>query len=413
MKLLVVTQYFWPENFRLNDLVAEMVRRGHEVTVLTGVPNYPEGIVTPRYLANPRAFQEYEGARVVRVPMAARGKGTLRLLWNYLTFAVSASFFGPWKLRGENFDAIFVYQLSPVTSALPGVMLRWIKRAPLAMWVLDLWPETLAAVGVVRSPKVLVLVGRLVSFIYRRCDLILSQSRSFVPLIQARSGRRMRVEYFPSWAESIFEGERAMPALEVPAAPGVFSVIFAGNIGESQDFPAILAAAEILREQNIRWLIVGDGRAAVWVAEEVTRRGLSGKVLMLGRHPLEKMPAFFLHAHALLVSLRDEPIFAMTIPGKMQTYLATGIPVVAMLNGEGAQVVADSGAGFACAAGDARQLAQAVLDLSRMSAEQRVEMGARGMTVYRREFERGKLMDQLEQELVALQVSRRTEMVEK
>jgi glycosyltransferase involved in cell wall biosynthesis len=405
MKLLVVTQYFWPENFRINDLVAEMVRRGHKVTVLTGIPNYPEGKVDLKFRDNPAAFSEYAGARVVRVPMAARGSGTLPLLWNYITFLLSASIAGPWKLRGERYDVLFVCQFSPVTSALPGVLLRWLKRIPMAMWVLDLWPETLAAVGVVRSKRVLAVVGLFVSFIYRQCDLILAQSRSFVPVIQTQAGQPKRVKYFPSWAEAIFDSEAIDAAPEVPAAPKSFSVMFAGNIGDAQDFPTILNAAEILRDQDIRWLIVGDGRAAAWVAEEVKRRQLSDRVLLLGRYPLSRMPAFFRHADALLVSLKDEPIFALTIPGKMQTYLATGIPLLAMLNGEGAQVVAESGAGLASPSGNADQLAQSVLVLSRMSTEQLAEMGTRGLVTYKREFERGKLMDWLENELIGLSSS--------
>lgn len=397
MRLLVVSQYFWPENFRINDLVAEMVRRGHEVTVLTGIPNYPEGWVNSDFRADPQRFSEWSGARIVRVPILVRGQGALRLLLNYLSFVLCASIFGVWKLRGQSYDAIFAYQLSPVTSVLPAVVLRAIKRAPMAMWVLDLWPETLSAVGVVRSKRILTIVERLVSFIYRRCDLILAQSNSFVSAIKLRAGTDRRVEYFPSWAESIFHSGEIEPAPEVPVTSGSFNVMFAGNIGDAQDFPSILKAAEILREQSeIRWLIVGDGRAAAWVATEIERRDLTGKVIMLGRFPLERMPAFFQHADTLLVALKDEPIFALTIPGKVQSYLATGIPVVAMLNGEGAKVISESGAGLVCAAGDADGLARSVLALSRMSPEHRKEMGFRAKRTYLHEFEREALMDRLE-----------------
>lgn len=408
MRLLVVSQYFWPENFRINDLVAEMVRRGHEVTVLTGRPNYPDGQIFPQYRAAPEAFAVYQGATVVRVPMLARGRGAARLLLNYLSFAVSASFVGLWKLRGRPFDAILVYEPSPVTVGIPAVVLRATKRAPLAFWVLDLWPETLTAIGVVRSRRVLGSVGRLVRFIYQRCDLILAQSKSFVPAIRKYAGADRWVEYFPSWAESIFGASTAAPAPEVPRLEGAFNVMFAGNIGEAQDFPAVLAAAERLRERaSIRWLIVGDGRAATWVADEIKARGLSDAVLMLGRHPVERMPAFFRHADALLVSLKDEPIFAMTIPGKLQSYLAAGVPVVAMLNGEGAALVRDSGAGLACAAGDSSGLAEAVLKLADLSPSERAAMGQRGVALYAREFERGLLMDRLESWLGSLMCGRR------
>ncbi|MFY9327448.1 MAG: glycosyltransferase family 4 protein, partial [Georgfuchsia sp.] len=235
-------------------------------------------------------------------------------------------------------------------------------------------------------------------FIYRRCDLILAQSKSFMPQIQMYAGDNNRVVYFPSWAESVFDTQNAIPADEVPLKPGNFNVMFAGNIGDAQDFPAILAAAERLKAHaHIRWLIVGDGRMAHWVADEVKRRSLQDCVLMLGRHPVERMPSFFKHAHALLVSLKDEAIFSMTIPGKLQTYLAAGIPVVAMLNGEGAEVVKSSRSGLTCAAGDHCGLADAVLKLSQMTNDERETMGRNGVDVSALEFNRDTLIDRLEE----------------
>lgn len=397
MQLLVVTQYFWPENFRVNDLVEELVQRGHEVTVLTGVPNYPDGKVFDDFVKDPQLYARYAGAEVVRVPMLPRGRGGLRLMMNYITFAASASILGAWKLRGRHFDAIFAYEPSPITVGLPAAMLRRFKCAPLVFWVLDLWPETLQAIGVVKSRVVLRAVGKLVTFIYNRCDVVLAQSKSFIPQIRKYAAAHARVEYFPSWAETVFEAEPATPASEVPVQPDAFNVMFAGNIGDAQDFPAILDAAEALKaRENIRWLIVGDGRASAWVSEEICRRGLQRCVLMLGRHPLQRMPSLFAHAQALLVSLKDEPIFSMTIPGKLQAYLAAGIPVLAMLNGEGAELVRRAGAGLTCAAGDHAGLASAVLQLSRMSFEERSAMGNRGRAVCAEEFDRATLIQRLE-----------------
>ncbi|ART56097.1 glycosyltransferase WbuB [Acidovorax carolinensis] len=405
MRLLVVSQYFWPENFRINDLVAELVRRGHHVTVLTGIPNYPDGKVFKQFLDDPDLFSIYEGVEVIRVPMTPRGQGGLRLMLNYLTFAISASFVGVWKLRGRHFDAIFTYQVSPVTVGLPAALMHAVKRAPMALWVLDLWPETLQAVGAVRHLTVLKAVGKLVSFIYKRCDLILTQSKSFIPQIQKLAGSSVRVLYFPSWAEKVFQGSEVAPASEIPLMFGSFNVMFAGNIGEAQDFPAILAAAERLKSHTyIRWLIVGDGRTAGWVADEIRRRNLQNCVLMFGRHPLERMPSFFKHANALLVSLKDEPIFSMTIPGKIQSYLAAGIPIIAMLNGEGAEVVKGSKSGLTCAAGDDEGLAAAVLSLAEMTEEERSIMGKNGLDVSAHEFDRSVLMDRLEGWLEQLSV---------
>lgn len=397
MRLLIVTQYFWPENFRINDLVSELVARNHDVTVLTGIPNYPDGRVYKDFIERPSEFASYKGAKVIRVPMVARGRGALRLLLNYFTFAFSASILGPWRLRKHNFDVIFVYEPSPITVGIPAVVLSAIKKAPISLWVLDLWPETLEAIGVVRRKWILKLIGMLVSWIYKRTDLILAQSKSFIPKISEYTSPDARVEYFPSWSEPIFTDNSVLPAAEVPTKLGAFNIVFAGNIGHAQDFPAILSAAELLKDnRDIRWIIVGDGRESEWLRSEINMRNLQSNVLMLGRYPIDRMPSFFLHADALLVSLRDEPVFSMTIPGKLQTYLFAGVPIIAMLNGEGAEIVRDAQAGLTCPAGDYKALANAVLKLSEMSAIEREFMGRNGIAIGNKEFSRDKLICQLE-----------------
>ena len=397
MKILIVSQYFWPENFRINDLTQELVRRGHSVTVLTGIPNYPTGTVFEEYRKSPKAFEYYGGARVFRVPMLSRGNGAVRLFLNYLSFALGACLRGPWLLRGQQTDVIFVFEPSPVTVGLPAIFLGRIKRTPVVFWALDLWPETLAAVGAVRSPVVLGWVGHLVRFIYERCTLVLGQSRGFLPKIAKYCSDAKKIRYFPNWAEEIFNEADLVPAPEVPVQKGVFNVLFAGNIGEAQDLHAVLNAAESLRHNTeIRWLIVGDGRRSVWLHEEVARRRLQNNVLLLGRFPLERMPSFYAHADALLVSLKNDPVFSLTIPGKVQSYLMAGVPILGMLDGEGAQVITDSNAGLVCAAGNSGGLASAVLEMFAMSVDQRKQLGVNGRDYAQKEFGRGMLMGQLE-----------------
>ena len=397
MKILIVSQYFWPENFRINDLTHELVQRGHSVTVLTGIPNYPAGTVFEAYRQTPKAFEYFSGARVFRVPMLARGNGALRLFLNYLSFVLGACLYGPWRLRGQQADVIFVFEPSPVTVGLPAILLGRIKRAPVVFWALDLWPETLAAIGVVRSPMVLAWVGHLVRFIYERCTLVLGQSRGFLPKIAKYCSDAKKIRYFPSWAEEIFNKADLVPAPEVPVQKGVFNVLFAGNIGEAQDLPAVLNAAESLRHNNaIRWLIVGDGRRSVWLHEEVARLGLQSNVLLLGRFPVERIPSFYAHADALLVSLKKDPVFSLTIPGKVQSYLMAGVPILGMMDGEGAQVITDSNAGLVCAAGNSGGLASAVLEMFAMSVDQRKQLGVNGRDFAQKEFGRGLLMEQLE-----------------
>jgi glycosyltransferase involved in cell wall biosynthesis len=329
--------------------------------------------------------------------MLARGHGAVRLFLNYLSFVIGACLYGPWRLRGQQADVIFVFEPSPVTVGLPAILLGRIKRAPVVFWALDLWPETLAAIGVVRSPRVLGWVGHLVKFIYERCTLVLGQSRGFLSSLAKYCSDAQKIRYFPSWAEEVFDEPNLVPAPEVPVLEGVFNVLFAGNIGEAQDLPAVLEAAESLKHNAaIRWLIVGDGRKSGWLLEEVAHRGLQGNVLLLGRFPVERMPSFYAHADALLVSLKKDPVFSMTIPGKVQSYLMAGVPLVGMLDGEGAKVITEANAGLVCAAGDAGGLAAAVLQMAAMRADQRHQLGANGRAFAQKEFGRGLLMDRLE-----------------
>lgn len=403
MNILIVSQYFWPENFRINDLAQELVARGHSVTVLTGVPNYPGGQVFKDFEDDSESFSSYKKVDIVRVPLISRGSGSVRLLLNYLSFSLLACILGPWKLRGRTFDVVFTCQLSPVTVGLPGALMAWIKKAPMAMWVLDLWPDTLKAVGVIKSTRMLGYVAMLVRFIYRKCDLIFAQSKSFIPKIQALEGGRVPVIYFPSWAENIFDSKMSKPAVEVPIKDGAFNIMFAGNIGEAQDFACILSAAELLKNSlNIRWLIVGDGRMTSWVRAEIMSRSLENSVFLLGRYPVERMPDFFSHADAMLVTLADEEIFSMTIPGKLQSYLAAGIPIIAALNGEGAEVVRLADAGFTCPSGNSSDLAKIVKKMSELSVSDRLAMGARGLKFSEREFNRIQVIDLAEKHLSSL-----------
>jgi glycosyltransferase involved in cell wall biosynthesis len=393
MRILVISQYFWPENFRINDLVLALGDRGHHITVLTGEPNYPSGEIFHDYLCNKDSFRNFFGVTVIRVPVIARGKNKIKLALNYISFILSASFIGPWKLRGEEFDVIFVYEPSPITVGIPAAVMRSIKRAPMVFWVLDLWPQTLRAVGIFKSPILLNLVGQLVKIIYSQCDLILAQSKSFIEHIKYYSPTNVPVQYFPNWAESVFDSTSITPASEIKHRTDSFTIVFAGNIGVAQDFPAILDAAELLKfEKKIHWIIVGSGRMHTWVSKEVERRGLQSQFELLGSFPLERMPSFYAHADALLVSLRDDPIFAMTIPGKLQSYLASGVPVIGMISGEGADIINEYQVGLCAPAGDFNELAKLVLRMSKMSEEQLIEMGKHGKQLYEQQFERGSLV---------------------
>jgi colanic acid biosynthesis glycosyl transferase WcaI len=404
LRVLIVTQYFWPENFRINDLAEGLRDKGHEIAVLTGKPNYPSGRFFAGYGFFKRSKDSYHGIPVTRVPVIPRGAGTaLRLAVNYISFAVFASLLAPFRYRGKP-DAILVYEPSPITVGLPALLLKKIHGAPIFFWVQDLWPESLSATGMVRSAWTLRLVERLVRFIYKHCDRILVQSRTFVEPIKRMGVEIDRIEYLPNSAEELYQPMVVTDAApEGVSLPNGFRVMFAGNIGAAQDFETILGAAEKLKSySDIRWIVLGDGRMAAGVKEEVNRRGLNEIVYLLGRYPVETMPRFFALADAMLVTLRKDPIFALTIPSKVQSYLACGRPIVAALDGEGARIIDEAGAGLSVPAEDAERLARAVLSLYIMPKAEREAMGAKGRAYYLANFERNLLIDRLDKSIRAL-----------
>ena len=386
MKILIVSQYFWPETFRITEVVQSLRDAGCDVTVLTGQPNYPDGVVPPGYSAASLCTQIHDGLTIHRVPLVPRGRGSaLRLALNYLSFIVSAAVFGPWLLRGRKVDIVIVYAPSPILQAIPAVWLAWLKHAKLVTWVQDLWPESLSATGFVRNPKMLSAVATVVRWIYRKNDLLLVQSPAFVRPVEEMAGDTP-VVYHPNPGELAFSAPDTRNSSPLKLEPG-FNVVFAGNLGTVQALDTMLAAAQLLRDtQDVRFVLVGSGSRSEWLQQEVTRLGLNN-VKMPGRFPPTDMPGILAQASAVLVSLVKDPIISQTVPSKVQAYLAAGKPIIASLDGEGARVVTESGAGLACPAENARALADAVLQLRAALPEDLQKMAQRGLDYYQQHFE--------------------------
>ncbi len=397
MKVLIVSQYFWPETFGINAIVAAMHARGVGVTVLTGQPNYPDGAVFPGYRAW-RAMRERLGeTEVIRVPLFPRGhRSAWRLALNYVSFVVSAGSLGPWLLRGRHFDIIFVYAPSPILQTLPAILLARLRRKPLVLWVQDLWPESLSATGFVRNRKMLGGVAAVVRFIYSRCDAILIQSRAFRHPVERLTDRADKIHYHPNSVE-LPKKTQSTPQVEALAAlmRNCFSVVFAGNLGTAQSLDTIVDAAEILKDcPNVTFFLVGSGSCDAWLAAEIECRKLEN-IVLTGRIESAEMPTILASAATLLVTLKAEEIFDYTIPSKVQAYLAAARPIVAALNGEGARIVEESGAGLTCPAGDAVGLARSVKRLYDTPVVEREALGAAGRSYFLDNFESGKLTDQL------------------
>lgn len=397
LRVLVVSQYFWPESFVINDVVEDLQKIGCEVTVLTGQPNYPEGRIFPGYTAlNAGRATSPSQYDLFRVPVVPRSSGGLRRVVNYLSFVVSAGSLGLFLLRGRRFDVVFVYGVSPILQALPAILLARCKSAALVVWVQDLWPDTLQSTGYVTNERILRWVGGVTRCIYRQCDLILAQSTGFVAKIRELAASEVAVEvhYNPGQRRpSITDAVE-----DVPRLPDGFSLVFAGNIGTAQSLETVLDAAKLLAGTACQLVIVGSGSRSEWLAESVSRRNLHN-VHILGRYPSQTMPHIFTQASALLVTLARSESLALTIPSKIPAYLAAGKPIIACLDGEAAEMIKNSGAGMAVPAEDAAALAGAIEILMALPESARAEMGRAGQSYYQEFFAPWRLAQSLKRHL--------------
>ncbi len=395
MRLLVVTQYFWPENFRINAIVESLVERGIEVEILTGKPNYPEGNISFGYRAWGCQQELWKGATVHRVPLFPRGQNSrLKLALNYFSFIIFGLLSGSWLLRKRQYDVIFVYGLSPILLAIPGLFIGWLKNIKVIIWVQDLWPESLSATGYVHSNIIIAAVRWLVTWIYRHTDMLLVQARTFEAPVRALASKTPII-YYPNSVDDTFAVTAKGEPPFVPGLDNGFSVLFAGNIGSAQAVDVIVDAASLLKEhKDIHFVVLGDGSCREEILYVAQQRGLTHFHLP-GRFPVETMPAFMQKASALLVTLADRPIFAATVPNKVQAYLASGRPIIACLNGEGARIVEEAEAGLATPAEDAKALADTILRLYRMPVAEREQMGESGRRYYQEHFDHNHLVDEL------------------
>lgn len=394
LQILLVSQYFWPEQFSINEVAKSLVIKGHQVDVMTGKPNYPAGAIFDGFRTMGCQSGTYDGVIIHRVPLLARGRGGLRLALNYVSFLFSGLIFSPWLLYRKKFNVIFVYAPSPILQAIPAIFLGWLKGAPVVLWVQDLWPESLQATGYIENQFALKLVEFVVRFIYRNVDLLLVQSNAFVaPVTALASGTP--VKYLANSIDKIFSEPIATSLPHVDGLKDGFSVMFAGNIGSAQAVEVMIEAATLLQEYtDIHFVVFGDGSRRAWMLQEAKDRLLTNFHLP-GRFAVETMPGFMKKASVLLVTLSDQEIFAATVPNKIQAYMAVGRPILASLNGEGARLVVEAEAGLSVPAQDAKALSGAILELYRMPVIEREKLGRNGRLYFHEHFDHDGLLVQL------------------
>ena len=352
-KILFVCQYFYPEVFRGNDVAFHLAKEGHEVHVVTGIPNYPGGKFFEGYGVFKKRHEMIDGVKVTRLPIVPRGTDSkIKLMLNYFSYMAVACVWMLFHAIGHKYDRVFVQQLSPVMMSLPGVLYKKLRKVPLYTWVLDLWPESLTAAGGINNKHVLKFFAWFVKAEYKNSDKILTSSRSFRDSILEYGDYADKIVYYPQWADG---SSTSTPAdFELPTIPEGFRLMFAGAVGDAHGFECTMQAALLTKEhKDIKWVIVGDGRRLDWVREFVKEHGLEETVATLGRYPAETMPLFFEQADVMLVTLNDDPLFKLYAPAKISSYMASGRPIIAVLNGEGGDVIKDAKCGWHLPAGDA------------------------------------------------------------
>jgi glycosyltransferase involved in cell wall biosynthesis len=338
MKILVICQYYFPEPFRISDICEGLVQRGHEVTVITGLPNYPMGKIYKGYEHGEKRDEVINGVHIHRCYTIERKTGAIHRVLNYYSYAISSSHFAA-KLK-EDYDVVFVNQLSPVMMAKAGIKYKDKHHKKLVLYCLDLWPESLVAGGIKRGSLIYKIFHHISEKIYKSADRILVTSHSFSKYFESEFGIK-DTEYLPQYAESIFEPEQC-----AKKPNNTFDLMFAGNIGAAQSVKTIIEAANLTKDiPNLRWHIVGDGSELENVKQLAKQYDLSS-VIFHGRQPLEKMPEYYAMADAMLVTMQKDPVLSLTLPGKVQTYMAAGKPIIGAIDGETADVIAASQCGL-------------------------------------------------------------------
>lgn len=387
MKLLVVCQYFYPEQFKVNDICYELVKMGHEVTVLTGLPNYPSGIVQKDYRWFNKRRETINGVKVIRSTLIGRGRGNLRRALNYFSFAIFSSIKA--LLIKKDFDLILVYQLSPITMALPALLLKKISGKPLLLYCQDLWPESLMAGGIKQESAIYKFFLSLSRYIYKKADKIAISSRLFKKYLNEVIGIDGNIIYLPVYAESLFENiESSYKDNQM------INLVFAGNIGEIQSVETIIKAANQLKNlHNIKWHIIGDGSDRLKCEKMALDLGLQ-HVKFYGQRPLDEMTGFYSMADAFLVTLRANKAISYTLPNKVQSYMAAGKPVIGAINGETPLVIEEAKCGFCCKAEDYTDLANIVKYFA-LNTDNHAILGHNAQNYYNKHFHKSIFMKDL------------------
>lgn len=388
MKILVVCQHFYPENFRINDICYELVKKGNDVTVLTGLPNYPKGKVLKEYKWYKNRNQVIKGVKIKRCSLVGRGNSTLKMMINYMWFAI----FGSIKaiFMKKDFDLVYVYQLSPITMTWPAIVVKKMKKIPLIIHVLDQWPVSITTGGISKKSLAYKILTRWSKNAYNKADIITCSSKSFKNYFinELKLSNDKEYIYMPSYAESLYGNCKIKKNK-------TFDLLFAGNIGPAQSVETIIEAANVLKEEkNIIFHIVGDGLSKQKCEEMVKNYNLEN-VVFYGYHSVDEMKEYYELADAFLITMVDNEVVNSTLPAKVQSYMLAGKPIIGAISGEVKSVIEDARCGLCCNSLDYKKFADLINEAYHSNDRQKNEWSKNSYNYYKINFEKDKCIKDL------------------
>lgn len=396
--ILVISQYFYPEQFRINDISQEWVKRGYKVTVVTGIPNYPQGEFYKGYGYDQRRQENWNGVNIIRLPIKPRKKGIINLILNYLSYVLEGlKWVNKTKVRA---DMVYIYEVSPMTQALVGVWYAKKHKIKCHLYVTDLWPENVEIITGIHNKLFLSSIGVMVDYIYKHSDYIYTSSASFIDKIVKRNVNREKIVFWPQYAEEFYKEIERGESLEIPN-DGVTNITFAGNLGAAQGLDLLVDAAVLLKSDNIfvRFNIIGTGRYEEKLKLSIKKNSVSKYFNFIPQQPAEKIPEYFAWSDAALIILSKSHVFAMTIPAKTQSCLACGIPILVSADGEVQNIIKDANCGFCSNSGDAEGLVKNIKRFIKLTSLEKVKLSENAVIYYKENFDKTMLMNKMEKSL--------------
>ena len=386
-RVLVFTNHYYPEHFKINEAVEWLIDAGHQVHVVTGWPNYPKGKIFKGYGLFKKSSEQKGNLSIRRLPLVPRGDASkIRLTINYVSYFISAILYTLFlMLFKKKYNMLLVHHTSPFFIAIPAVLYKKTRGAKAVLWDLDLWPQTLEAVGMITASFWLNTIEKGVKMVYKNFDSVLIGSKSFQKIALERVPHK-HVFYFPNWAEKVLEENNTAQNFKTDLDQDALKIMYTGNLGEAQDFETLCRVIKHNSEKKIQWIFIGEGRFKAKMETLLSTEVENKKVLFIPQQKLEAIPAWVKQTDYVYLSLNDSKLFTQTVPAKLQGYMAMGKPVLAMLAGEGAAIIYEAKCGFTASPGNFEDLNALLKKAVNTSATERIQLGEQGKDYYHKNF---------------------------